>query len=164
MSVAETGGGFKVRADLGSWRVSEENVPGQILQACFELGREQMARLQTGGGPLWLEMWLGGMTGRVYQVGRSMEYHGFSLAQMLVAKRNDLNRKLASGRGVEVHDGLSNPGGLPRYAYVKPDPTDRLLLEAEMAGALAGFDPQSGDYRTKVVLKRGLGGEAFLKP
>lgn len=145
---------------MGPWVVTEsEPAP---FQTAFELGRSQMEKLQVGGGSIWLEIWLGGAEGGVYRVGRGMEYNGFSLAQMLVAKRNDLHRRLSMGGQVEVHD-LSRSKGLPRYSYVTPDALDPILLETQMAGALAGFDPQIGDYRARVVLERALRGETFIE-
>lgn len=156
MALAET------RTELmRPWVVAEIESPPS--QRAFELGRSQMERLQNGRGPIWLEIWLGGAEGRVYRVSRSMEFNSFSLVQMLVAKRNDFHRKLSVGGQVEVHD-LSKSGGLPRYSYVTPDALDPILLEAQMAGALAGFDSQIGDYRARVVLEKALRGETFAKP
>lgn len=157
MTLTETRAGL-----MRPWIVAESEPP--LFQRAFDLGRSQMERLQAGGGPIWLEIWLGGAEGGVYRVGRGMEYNSLSLAQMLMAKRNDLNRKLNQGGQVEVHNlSLSKPGELPRFAYVTPDATDLELLGAQMVGALAGFDSQVGDYRARVVLEKALKGETFAK-
>lgn len=156
MALAETKTGL-----MRPWVVAEtEPSPHQTT---FELGRAQMQRLQAGEGPIWLEMWVGGVEGGVYRVGRSMEFHTFSLVQMLVARRNGLRDKLITGTQVEVHD-PGKPEGLPRYNYIKPDALDPILLEAQMAGALVGLDPQIGDCRARVVLEKALRGETFTKP
>lgn len=146
-------------------RTTEVEIQGveQISQLTFDLGNLQMDKLCAGLGPIWLEIWVGGLTGKIQRVGRSMEYNGFSLAQMLVAKRNDLNRKLAGGGFVEVHS-QNYPGGLPRYMYVAPDRIDPLLLESQMAGALSVCGPNFGDYRARIILEKALKGEMFVKP
>src|SRR3989344_4053448 len=156
MSLTEARAGL-----MRSWVMVEREQTS--FQGAFDLGKNQMERLQAGEGPIWLEIWLGGVRGEVYRVGRGMEYSDFSLAQMLVAKRNDLHRKLSIGGQVEVHD-LSKSRGLPRYSYVTPDALDPILLEAQMTGALVGFDSRVGDYRARVVLEKALKGETFAKP
>ena len=125
------------------------------------LGASQMRVFMDGKGPIWLEIWVGGVAGRVHRVGRSMEYNSFSLAQMLVAKRNDLRRKLEEGGMVEVHN-PAKPNGLPMFEYVEPDILDVTILEEQMEGALNSLDG-NGDYIARLVLEKALRGETFAK-
>ena len=138
---------------------------GRIWGVALELGEKQAQSFRDRNGPIWLEIWVGGESGGVYRSGRSMEYNSFSLAQMLVAKRNDLRRKLERGRLVEVHDSVSaNGNGLPHFRYVAPDELDPLILETQMRGVLVGLSSSYDDYRARLVLQRALAGETFAKP
>ncbi|MBI4035277.1 MAG: hypothetical protein HY381_02670 [Candidatus Chisholmbacteria bacterium] len=130
---------------------------GRVLETAGNLGRKQMGVFQAQEGPIWLQIHVGGVAGQIYRVGRGMEYNSFSLAQVLVAKRNDLRRKLVSGKRVEVHDSRYVEGW-PRFMYVAADAFDVTVLEAQMAGALSAIDSDRDDYRVRIVLERALRG------
>lgn len=128
-------------------RVEGNGAPNNVLewvkwrrleQLNFDLGKEQINVLRGGDGPLWAQMWLGGLGGELYQIGRSKVYTPEELARMW----GDRYRVIVSANGkapqIEVHR-LPQTGTWPRFMNVSPVPEDLGLLKAQMEGAGISF-------------------------
>jgi hypothetical protein len=109
-----------------------------LLQFTFDLGGKQMAALRNGGGPIWAQMWLGGLEGELYQIGRSRIYTPESLAEMFIARHKVMISANGSKPRIEVHE-PNQTGSWPKFTYVTPERDDLLLLEAQMRGAGTSF-------------------------
>lgn len=128
-------------------RVEGNGAPNNVLewvewqrlrQLNFDLGKEQMGVLKNGRGPIWAQMWLGGLGGELYQIGRSKVYTPEELARMW----GDRYRVIVSANGkvprIEVHQ-LPQTGAWPKFVKVTPAPEDLGLLRTQMEGAGISF-------------------------
>lgn len=136
------------------------------IETAGVVGYEQMQRfLQSTYISEPPQVWVGGRSGGVEQIGRSSSVSAYDLAQTYGSIRSRLKYAIQTGQSIEVRDSTDNTH-MPSYRRIAPDIFDLVALQATLEGASAAcVDAPRGREvdRAALHLQKLLLGETFQK-